>query len=283
MAYAEAFGLRTSDLEAQVTFLRGRAQWHREQHDSQMQLHQLCAATLLRDSAAIATLLDKFELARQLLAEAGARYLENDVTYGMVLERLAGVEKADADIYENVQDYVDGQLDAKKSESHARRRAQKFVDLVSVFQALNITKNRSEESAGLQLDVRRILDASPTMTVGPTETPLPVYLSIIDSFDTDSTETGRFPSALESDLFSVERDLFAISIQREEALRLAKADTYHWEQVLNPAAIIDFDITLLAVAELIKRGSTKSLDAAFADRGTAVSFPLIVAKGLASQ
>jgi hypothetical protein len=110
------------------------------------------------------------------------------------------------------------------------------------------------------------------MPVGAARVPLAAYLATFDHLanrDVKVSPPGGTEQVLES-----------MAQRREELLKVARQDSFHWNALARPAELIDFDLLALLLAGM-KRGASPLPAQDFASRDALTELPFRLAEILA--
>lgn len=259
-------------------FLEDRASAHLET-DGDRHWHRLAAATLLRDAAAVALLLDEFDDARVLLRKSGNQLLQLGLSGGLQLLFIAGAMEGDnGEITERVNLFARELIQREDPELAPRSPERQFdpvsftsPQLLRTYQGL--VGQRSDTALRARQTIRTLLASNASMPVGTTRTPVAIYLTAFDYLAhdaADSTELPLRPSQI----------IFSLAQRRAELLSIARMDRYHWKALLRPADMIDFDLLAMFVAGWRRQQNFKVVELAFAERDSFTELPAKLAIAL---
>ena len=275
--YAEALGMEADRLRQKLEFLIDRASTNDEFAGRRRQnaLRQAADATLWRDAACVAMLLDDMTAAKKYLKASAQGFLELGLFYGFLLLRLSGEEKSEVDAKTSGDRFawVRDALRLSESEDsdetrdlppYAQASAQSPYQLLRLVQSginfstldgdvVEIARNRLNVYAGLP--------------IGGTGIALGRYMKVQDAFlygDLDD----RTKSALSY-----------MAIRRSEMIETAKADEFHWSRALNPYELIDLDMLALGLC-LKNRAIEDSATSVLRERGKMAAMPFEIAAKL---
>jgi hypothetical protein len=275
----EEFGYER--LQRRLEFLRSRAKAHRLS-ETDRQWHVAAAATLSRDAAAIAMMLDDIETARALLQDSGDLFLDLGFLGGLQLLYIAGDRK-------NRKGRVESELGRFANALHRRterREGERFSgeaqfglseesftppQLLRIYQALAGGGPDDEHWYGLRKEIRKALELNAVMPVGPTRMTLASYLATLDQL----TEVD--PVAPPG---GVNETLRSLAHRRQELLSAARRDSFHWKALVRPAELIDFDLLALLLAGVRHGQASDAISAAFAGRDPMTALPKVLAESL---
>lgn len=267
-----------------VMFLESRADVHdAKSKDDPTNQHRLCAATLSRDAGAIAAYLRNAETASKYLRRAGKSFAYAGLFSGFSLLETCGAGVG----YNWLRQYfgedqpvrqilraVDAGRDGDDPHETARRGNDLMKSWASAQQLLSLYHvSRSSDDiddAGL---LRERLSERKSASVGEFGVSLWEYLELVDVAATSDKNTKLGGSA--------EETFYEMMRSRSRALRKAREDSWHWNRVLNPAALIDMNLLALSTLMLRKSGSTAPFDRiaeAFGERDHLVSLPINLAR-----
>lgn len=270
-------------------FLESRAAAHVGDETGQRRWHLAAAATLLRDTAAVALFQDDFRGARRLLRESGDLFLQLGFAGGLQLHYIAG--ELDGDTKERPIDEhridsfaraFDDQRQGKKAptaQDIAQDLEQVFVadsfrppQLLRLYQALAGRRDDDRDRHGLRMDIRTTLKVNATMPVGAARMSLGTYLATLDRLarrDEEAAPPG-----------GVDQVLGALAQRREELLNAARQDRFHWHALIRPAELVDFDLLALVLAGVRRGGPSYLAAEAFAKRDPLTALPVHAAEAL---
>lgn len=278
MAMAAEMGLDEERVIRRIGFLEDRAQAHREQVGERETMHLACAGALLRDAAASAMLVGKYNKARRLLVEAGELWAKLGLFSGYALLAIAKPQalwtNREYEVGEVMQSLVAAERPEVSGERHVGRppmidgSAASSLQLLHLYQAARPRLGEHDVVPALVGMSRSRLVEGSTAQIGATESPVRAYVHLLDA-----TVEGEFDRAAQD-------TLTGLVLRRVEQLEAARADEHHWRRALAPTALIDFDILALAMASMDSRGTAGELAAHLADRGPAVRLPLVVAEAM---
>jgi hypothetical protein len=272
-------------LERRRAFLESRATAHlRAEVDHRW--HFAAAATLLRDAAAVALILDDIGGARDLLRKSGNLFLELGYAGGLQLFYIAGtLDSEESDIQNRIDTFArafaEHRGDREVQPAGADHRVPVFKyqsfrppQLLRAYQGLAGRRSEDETRIGLRNAIREALRVNATMPVGLARTTLATYVATFDRLAKRDAEARDAPSV------RLEMVLGSLAQQREELFVAARLDRFHWQALLRPAELIDFDLLALLLAG-VRRGKASALIAkAFADRDAITALPQVLANAL---
>jgi hypothetical protein len=271
-----------SRLERRGSFLESRANAHLAIENNR-RWHIGCATTLLRDAAAIALMRDEFDRARDHLRQSGDLFIKLGFAAGLQLLYMAGsldkIEGGDRNrIYEFGRAFS-GRYFSEHAQPPELPRFEedsfRAPQLLRAYQALAGQRGYYPEQVLLLEPIRRILRFNATMPVGPARVTMATYLATFDYLAKSEIESAEILPT-----HSVERVLGSFAQRREELLSAARHDRYHWQALLRPAELIDFDLLALLIAG-VRHGQASTLMAgAFANRDSITALPYTLANAL---
>jgi hypothetical protein len=274
------FGFDEGTLLARLDFLQSRADAHSALGNTGREAEY--AATLVRDAACVALLLgDRMDYARQLLAEAGWRYLELGVLSGATLLALSNA----AENFRQLDGWIRQNLDPAHDEAvglgdlhlpHLRRSLESPIQLLGLFQARWLMRAAAEAFlADVDPDRQRAMLARSHAEVGSTGLTVAEYLQIADKIFGNGNG-----NEVEGQIRDARRRL---EDTRRAHVSIARSDAYHWQMLLHPADIVDLDAVVLLIG-LERRHHLQ--DANYIDEADdaeqASSAPMSIAHALAS-
>jgi hypothetical protein len=270
-------------LKRRRAFLESRAQAHLA-GETDRRWHLSARATLLRDASAVALILGEIEDGRRLLQESGDLFLGLGFVAGLQLLYITGAldkeKSGPADRIDAFARAFAGRMSHRDLQS-VTPEGSRFDDdsfrppqLLRAYQALAGRQANDEEWVGVRTAIRETLGVNASMPVGLARTPLATYLATFDRL------AERGPQVSEAPPGGVLRVLSTVAQRREEFLSAARRDRVHWNALLRPAELIDFDILALLLAG-IRRGQASELIAtAFAERDAMTALPQAIAIAL---
>jgi len=262
-----------------LTFLLDRAVAH-EGHDDNKQLwHRACAATLRRDAAAIAVLRGDRVTATRFFAESGNAFAELGMFVGYSLlefsQRGSSVEWRRE--RPKIDQYILRAMNPEDVGSHLESWPQPFLrdsinsprQFVHFLYALKA--GHPPQESYLQNGARSILQPAAEKPLGPTGIPLGAYVNLVEEVSEINTNVPR--------LLTSAREIWLSAIlRRQEQLRAARADSWHWLRLLNPADVIDFDLMTIALLAVDRAGTAAPLEEVMGERDPVVALPLHAAR-----
>jgi hypothetical protein len=275
--YAKILELDAERLQQKLYFLVERATAREALGDDgqQNQLRQAADATLWRDAACVAMLLDDITAAKKYLKASAQRFLKLGLFYGFLLLRLSGEEKSEVDAKSSgysfawVRDVL-RLSESEKSDGTRDLPPYAQASAQSPYQLLRLVQSGINFST-LDGDVveiaRNRLDVYAGLTIGGTGIALGRYMKVQDAFlygDLDD----RTKSALSY-----------MAIRRSEMIETAKADEFHWSRALNPYELIDLDMLALGLC-LKNRAIEDSATSVLRERGEIAAMPFEIAAKL---
>jgi hypothetical protein len=245
---AAAFqGFEFEWLEQRLRFLLDRAAAHLEKganlKKEDIRL-RACAATLFKDAAAIAFLLDDAQRGRELLGQAGRHFLKLGLPHGMLLMTLADAgEQRDVALDLMIRAATaKGQADEQAPNpgefgplfARALHQPEQLLALEASV-AIAEAKSPATEEAWRMREMLRPFRAHPVSSSGIS---VSTYMRLLD--------LGRGRGEREADApGNAQLDMTTLFTQRWRQLASAAADDHHWRLLLSPAALIDIDLVAL--------------------------------------
>jgi hypothetical protein len=285
-------GLDPERLVRHEAFLFDRAASHDKkvyegEDAGNVDLHRSCAATLLRDAAAIAALRGDGQKAKKSFAEAGARFASLGLFVGFPLLEFSRAGAAEEWISgrEDLAIRIDRAMSHEDEAAPREKTSEPFLyasaasprQMLYLYEALFDIREPDETGGHLRNRLRSTLLSLPGFPVGPTGTPLAQYFGLLD-------QVAELGQDVETYLASRARDTFlSIILRRREQLEAAQSDSWHWKMILNPADLIDLDLVMLGLMVIERTGSTLPLDDVVEDRGELAALPLRMASLLRSE
>jgi|GEM_PF-6564011 len=277
-------GVSHSRLERRLAFLLDRAGAHREGAPEDM-LSRACAATLWRDAACVAVLLDQAGHARKLFTRAGHEFLALGLPIGASLVALANVRDARQDLFD-YSDVIDGARQwgpGKAREHHAFPIADMARgsprQLLSIKQ-LDWLTAETEGSDSVRPDepIRAALKRNGGYPVGATGLSIDSYAEVADWAVAKRTKRDhKIPKQVRSSITTM-------AAVRGENLLAAQKDTFHWRLLARPAELVDLDATILMFVALGAGMNTEQLAKMMRERDVPMNdTPLNVAASLRSN
>jgi hypothetical protein len=270
---AQSLGLEPDNVLAVMGFLLDRAAAHVDENSSPSELQLLCAATLRRDAAAIAIILDDYDKAAKLLRTAGYEYMKAGSFYGLALlsvidtsppwedfqDRVTGLGRQ---FFRPIDDETDGQDEVAERFSAA--------EAVSALQALSVTIERDAAKEHLRHQLSGTFQRFP-IHAGAPELRTPFYFRVLQQASSIDVAARQFAA----------RDLYALSDIRDAELEAAQADEYHWALLLNPSDVVGFDLMFVGLSALRHNQSLAPMVEAFGELESATALPFKAALNLA--
>lgn len=275
--YAEALGIETDILRQKLEFLTDRATANDKFAGRRRQnaLRQAADATLWRDAACVAMLLDDIMAAKKYLKASARGFLELGLFYGILLLRLSGEENGEIDAKTSRDKFawVRDALRLSESEQsdgtpdlppYARASAHNPYQLLRLVQSgvnFSILDNDVVDQARKQLNVYSGLP------IGGIGIALGRYIQVHDTFlhgDLDGRTIGA---------------LTYMASRRSEMIEAAKADKFHWRRVPNPCELIDLDTLALGLC-LKNRSIENRVTSLVRERGEIAAIPFEIAAKL---
>jgi len=223
--------------------------------------------------------------ARQLLRESGFILIEHGVSGGFQLIFLASELSRDRVAQESplaqakvFQDEFRQRFSVQPSQ---QTKDQQFSEmsfhpsqLLRVYQAMLGKSHFFGDDLEMRAGIREQLDVNGEMPVGSTRVNTATYVTLFESLTTDE-RLGR-----QRDW--VRRTLDSLAQRREELLDAARRDEYHWNAVLRPAELIDFDLVALFLAGFMRPAPRDFISSAFVKHDAWTALPYRAAQTLAS-
>ncbi|PZU72663.1 MAG: hypothetical protein DI531_12005 [Brevundimonas sp.] len=195
-------------------------------------------AGLHKEVAAIALIQGDMETARASLAQAGELLLKQTSAQGLVYFGLAGAHRvADDPLARTIID-VAARLDEPRNPDERRIKGTQYyapLQWLSVVQAQALAHQDDAEASTLIKRLRP--QGSIPLANG---LPLGLYLDLLAPRDEAS---GLGDSRFE--------DFATVMSWRRRGLRIARENTYHWRTILDPVALVDFDLIALFLSRPI--------------------------------
>ncbi|MBB05195.1 MAG: hypothetical protein CML03_06725 [Pseudooceanicola sp.] len=275
--HGEGLGIEPERLSNRLKFLIGRAEVHTE-FKRQGYEHQAIAATAYRDAASIALLLEDADKARNLLQKAGTGFLELGLIHGAVLLELAGGPKAFSSLAD-YSDLIDGVRVQKRFDGEEERSARPLENsartttsqLFALYQVECLRDGLTTEG-GSEAPFRQALDRRAGFQVGVTGLSIDSYMRMGQEL------INPLESKLELDRPFLLRSVEAIASTRFEAIQSAMRDSYHWQRILRPSALLDFDTLVLGSLALSSDFGLGPFDRLLSDEVPYLSAPIRAAK-----
>lgn len=275
--YAEALGIEADILRQKLEFLKDRATANDEFAGRRRQnaLRQAADATLWRDAACVAMLLDDMMAAKKYLKASARGFLELGLFYGILLLRLSGEENGEIDAKTSGDRFawVRDALRLSESEQsdgtpdlppYAQASAQNPYQLLRLVQS---GVNFRTLDGDVVETARKQLDVYAALPIGGTGIALGRYVQVQDAF-LDGDLDGRTTDALSY-----------MAIRRRETIEFAKSDKFHWKRILNPCELIDLDILALGLC-LKDRRIEDRVFSLVRERGKIAALPFEIAAKL---
>lgn len=233
--FSEALEIDPHILEARLRFLSARIDWHLKRGTSAM--HRACAATLQRDAGAIALILGRVDDAQLRFVAAADLRFQLGFYDGLQLLQFGGPSLRSQPAFERDLAWVERSLlDADRKHEDvpplAAAASQSPRQLVSVLQAADFLDIGG--AAGLAAERLQVYAAYP---LGVTQISVGAYLKLYFQLREGHLDSGR-------------RTLIAMSSRREELIKAAQLDRFHWRLAQKPGDLIDFDILSLGLTAL---------------------------------
>ncbi|TGN51515.1 hypothetical protein E4L95_16765 [Paracoccus liaowanqingii] len=257
-------------LERRLHFLVSRADAHlsdlpdRETTEKDMP-PRACAATLYRDAACVALLMDEVSEARDLLHKAGQNFLMLGLPVGASLLALSGTPGSEFELEQHA-DFIAGiRQQWRPREAHARdggafhtmadQARSEPRQLLAMMQADWIIDNRMRDRALRDESgpLREALERNGGYPVGATGLSIDSYARVADWFaERDGIE--GFDDYLPDRIAALMATMMAT---RAEHLHSARKDRFHWKMLARPAEIVDLDATILMYFAINEDGTPK--------------------------
>jgi hypothetical protein len=272
--YSEQLGLNGSRLKRRITFLRERADWHERRKTA---LDRACAATARRDAGIIALLLDQKDIARLMLAHAGAEFVSIGLYAGYMLQSLVSPERIHSIADEEMigrfgptafaEDSEGRRGSAKGTLPFERDSQQSPQQLLNLYQAIRGRRNERTRVAGEAASGR--LRANAGAPIGLSGLPIGSYLKLFDSFGSGDVSPRD------------QETVFAAAIRRRALIEAARSDEFHWRMMLKPAELVELDLIALAMNALEAGERSSSMLFENIERaGTEAALPFLLARDL---
>jgi hypothetical protein len=273
----EGFGIEPERLSNRLKFLVGRAEVHTE-FRRQGYEHQAIAATAYRDAASIALLLEDADKARDLLQKAGSGFLELGIIHGAVLLELSGGPKAVSSLADH-SDLIDGVRSQKRLEGEEERFTRPLENsartttsqLFALYQVECLRDGLSSKESS-EVPFRQALELRAGFQVGVTGLSIDSYMRMGQELINPSERK------LELDRPFVLRSVETIASTRFEAIQSAMKDSYHWQRILRPSALLDFDTLVLGTLALSSDFGLGPFDRLLSDEVPYLSAPIRAAQ-----
>jgi hypothetical protein len=274
-------GFDRERLQRRQYFLESRARAH-ENAKIDHRWHRTAEATLLRDAAAVALLLDEFDRARVLLRKSGSQLLQLGFSGALQLLLIAdAVDAPEGETAQQVDMFAHELFREFNPEVGRRVRERKFHEesftppqLLRTYQGLAGRRvgDTYEYENSLQ-KIREILSINASMPVGATRTPMSIYLAVFDHLTDRETGDENLPGGYSQIISSLAQ-------RRSELLTIARRDRFHWKALLRPAELIDFDFLAMFVAGRRRGQNFEAVTSVFAERDPLTALPLKLAIAL---
>nr|WP_321482384.1 hypothetical protein [uncultured Cohaesibacter sp.] len=251
-------------LKRRQQFLTDRAEAHLGDisYGAEMEKEKLlkaCAATLYRDAACVAFLREEVCKARTLLHKAGSLFLSLGLPIGESFIALAWTEDAENELsrYADVRARIREQwrLDRARAREGAHQARSEPPQLLAMMQADWIIIDRRQdlvqEVEGGPL--REALERNSGYPVGATGLSIGSYVGAAEWFAKRSgvsSADGHPPERIVASIST----LMAI---RDEHLRAARKDLFHWRMLARPAELVDLDAIILMYLAINEGGTPK--------------------------
>ncbi|MBD3833554.1 hypothetical protein [uncultured Brevundimonas sp.] len=195
-------------------------------------------AGLHKELAAIALIQGDTETARSSLAQAGELLLKQTSAQGLVYLGLAGAHRVAEDPLARTIIDLAARLDEPRNPDDRRVKGTQYyapLQWLSVVQAQALA-NQDDGDASLLIERLRPQGSIPLAN----GLPLGLYLDLL-------APRGETSALGESRL----EDFATLLGWRRRGLRIARENTYHWRTVLDPVALVDFDLIALFLSRPI--------------------------------
>lgn len=273
----EGFGIEPERLSNRLKFLVGRAEVHTE-FRRQGYEHQAIAATAYRDAASIALLLEDADKARDLLQKAGSGFLELGIIHGAVLLELSGGPKAVSSLADH-SDLIDGVRSQKRLEGEEERITRPLENsartttsqLFALYQVECLRDGLSSKESS-EVPFRQALERRAGFQVGVTGLSIDSYMRMGQEL------INPLERKLGLDRPFVLRSVETIASTRFEAIQSAMKDSYHWQRILRPSALLDFDTLVLGTLALSSDFGLGPFDRLLSDEVPYLSAPIRAAQ-----
>lgn len=280
-------------LERRLDFLLDRANTHlknlrKTEGPAQDILPRACAATLYRDAACVALLLERTREARKFLQLSGREFLTLGLPVGASLIALAGQRDA-GKILDAYGDILEGTRQQRKPSDTKRRRDfhRPMIDqarseprqLLAMMQVDWLWNDRQRERVSYRDDepLRMALGRNGGHPAGVTGLSIDSYCVVAEWFAKRDVISEQMPDRVEA-LMS------AMMARRSEQLHAARKDSFHWRMLARPTELIDLDATILMYLASNEDGSPKANLETVMDRRRAgtplLDAPVLVAGAL---
>jgi hypothetical protein len=278
-------------LERHRHFLSSRASHHLERQPG-WERNFAAGATLYRDAAAVAFLLDDFDDGRMFLFRSGHLFLMLGYAGGLQLLYIAGeldAEKEEARELDQADRFIDAfsktfifhqhaeqPIDSPDGEPAINSDSFRPGQLLRAYQGLTGRVLRDASTSLIRGPMREALSVNSTMPIGSSQMPVSVYLAAFDWL------CDRERNAKQDELKGYMDPMFrSIALRRQESLHAARRDRFHWTALPRPAELIDFDLLALLLAGIRRRTIPKFVEQAFLERDPVTALPYALAKSLA--
>lgn len=247
-------------LEHRLTFLHGRAEAHlasienaegreRPEDSDRVVLARACAATLYRDAACVALLLEKTSEARKLLHLSGRHFLDLGLPVGASLIALAGERGADEELvaHDDLIAAVQQQWaprEAREKEDRQRPIAaaarSEPTQLLAMMQTdwLIDARRPGAKASVRHAPLRDAIRRNAGHPAGSTGLTIGSYTDLAEWLSEQMGSVEYVPEVFTGAMTTM------MSI-RAEQLRAARTDRFHWRMLARPAEVIDLDATIL--------------------------------------
>jgi hypothetical protein len=264
-------------------FLESRARAHVNAKGDH-RWHRTVSATLLRDAAAVALLLDEFEGARELLRRSGNQLLQLGLSGGLQLLFIADtIDGEEGEIGQRIDTFAQEFFQKETPEGPQRLAEHQFdkesfrpPQLLRAYQGLAGRRSDDAARASLRRMMRAILTINASMPVGATRIPVAIYLAVFDYLANRETEEANLPGGFSQIIRSLAQ-------RRAELLSVARQDHYHWKALLRPSELIDLDLLAMFVAGRRRGQNFGLVMSAFAERDPLTALPVKLAIALSQH
>lgn len=263
----ESFGLDGERLQHRIEFLFWRAKEHQQEAvqlkdrpESDLRFerrrHWAAAATCFRDAAMLALALGDQEYAQNLLNEAGHTAIAAELLSGYLYFELARngqgepwwvaqpgrlealsqeVERIDVDAVDDEAEEEDDVVELVEDERSLIWHWSNPDEVLNLYKSLLLDPDGKTDL--LLCSLRKILKIRTKGTTSKNGIPLDEYLVVLDYL------------VLSRDMTPAHQAFLRILVLRQERLRIAQLDTFHWQSFLVPFDLIDLDIAFLGALD----------------------------------
>ncbi len=254
-------------LEHRLRFLLSRAEAHihdlqKSVEPAQDMLPRACAATLYRDAACVALLMERVHEARILLQKSGSQFLTLGLPAGASLIALAGQQDAETILNAHI-DVLNG---ARKQRGSSKARGagdfrHPMIDLarseprqlLAMMQVDWLWYERRRDKSLYRRDepLRIALRRNGGHPAGTTGLSIDSYSAVAEWFAEHNDFDGNMPDHIAA-------LLSAMMATRAEQLHAARKDGYHWRMLARPTELVDLDAIILMYLATKVDGSPKT-------------------------